>query len=481
MSSIHIGYKKCRDNKLVILEILGENNEERDGVSDKYYAKMRCSKAKVLWIFDMDDDTIQYDEAYGIYNPKFRYEVGQIVEPDHFNPNLNTICGGGIHYFLSSDGAYMYNLNPHSAKYTGQYENRNNTGNLLGRINLIDGKRHGFQEIYYLNGQLKTREEYEHGKLVGSKEKWYDNGQIMEFIHSHGLCEKWYKNGQIKERSNYENGRQTGDVETWYEDGQPRERSIFTDNKKYMVCEKWYPNGQPRERIIFKARTGTSIYMYSNRRGSISWYKDGQIKEINKITEVALIIHHDKIEKEVHHSFESFYQDGTSKIGYRTINGKKHGYHERWHSNGQMEERTLYMRGECIGKTERWDEDGEPIELSIDDIYGCYYGCYNLRTYKKKKRSIFDSLYPSTIIKYNSINSIKYNSIKCNSYSWPNDAMTVEQRRKKELKKEKERKRLQMELGAQYDEDFVPHRKDKKKWVQKGKRSKNHTYMKKHR
>jgi hypothetical protein len=38
------------------------------------------------------------------------YEVGKLVKPDLFNPNLETICTNGIHYFLSLETAMSYDL-----------------------------------------------------------------------------------------------------------------------------------------------------------------------------------------------------------------------------------------------------------------------------------------------------------------------------------------------------------------------------------
>jgi hypothetical protein len=36
------------------------------------------------------------------------YEVGKLVKPDYFNPNLDEICTNGIHYFLTLKAATNY-------------------------------------------------------------------------------------------------------------------------------------------------------------------------------------------------------------------------------------------------------------------------------------------------------------------------------------------------------------------------------------
>ena len=46
-----VRFKKCRGNRVVELEIIGTNNESRK-VHNPEFAKYRCSKARVLKIYD---------------------------------------------------------------------------------------------------------------------------------------------------------------------------------------------------------------------------------------------------------------------------------------------------------------------------------------------------------------------------------------------------------------------------------------------
>ena len=113
MSEDHIGYKKCQNGRIAVLEILGKNNEEREDIVDKRFAKMRCSKARVIRIYDMHDPSIEYEEAFGIYDKSFRYAVGEIVEPKRdFCEDLEKVCKSGIHYFLRKEPAYFWKYKP---------------------------------------------------------------------------------------------------------------------------------------------------------------------------------------------------------------------------------------------------------------------------------------------------------------------------------------------------------------------------------
>ena len=112
-NSRHIGYKKCQGGRIVVLEILGKHNEDRKNIVDKQFAKMRCSKARVIRIYNMHDNSIEYEEAFGIYDTSFKYIVGEVVEPiDEFSEDLDKVCGAGIHYFLTEEPAYHWKYIP---------------------------------------------------------------------------------------------------------------------------------------------------------------------------------------------------------------------------------------------------------------------------------------------------------------------------------------------------------------------------------
>jgi hypothetical protein len=91
------------------------SNESRTSVVNRNLAKFRCNGLLVVTIFDLvfqqtvTSITHKTDILFG--RPVFTdYEVGKLVKPDLFNPNLDTICTNGIHYFLSLETAMSYDL-----------------------------------------------------------------------------------------------------------------------------------------------------------------------------------------------------------------------------------------------------------------------------------------------------------------------------------------------------------------------------------
>lgn len=89
-----IGYKKCREDIIVTLEIpkgaivFSINNE-----------KCRTNKAKVIDI--SDNNKI----AYSIYDNDFKYEIGKEIEAEDFNMQYNRECTTGIHFYRTEEEA----------------------------------------------------------------------------------------------------------------------------------------------------------------------------------------------------------------------------------------------------------------------------------------------------------------------------------------------------------------------------------------
>lgn len=95
-----IGYTKCQNGRICVLEILSDQDENRNDVVDINFARMQCSNAKVLDIYNMYDASIKYDEAHGAHTNGLKYEVGKIVESDL------------IYYYLSQEPAYFWRYMP---------------------------------------------------------------------------------------------------------------------------------------------------------------------------------------------------------------------------------------------------------------------------------------------------------------------------------------------------------------------------------
>ena len=98
----YIGYKKCRQNRIV--ELLITEDAKRSSATSR---KCRASKAKVLSITNIQA-TENYEVAVSSFDFGFIYRVGDIVEVDDFDNDRWDACSTGIHHFLSREEAVNY-------------------------------------------------------------------------------------------------------------------------------------------------------------------------------------------------------------------------------------------------------------------------------------------------------------------------------------------------------------------------------------
>ena len=98
-----IGYKKCRNNLIVELEI--PEDAYRCSATSK---KCRCSKAKVLYITNLDGSESTSNVAVSKYDSSFVYRIGETVEVTDFDQNRWNECSTGIHFFMNREDAVKY-------------------------------------------------------------------------------------------------------------------------------------------------------------------------------------------------------------------------------------------------------------------------------------------------------------------------------------------------------------------------------------
>ena len=98
-----IGYKKCRDGRIVQLEVPEDAKR-----SSAYRRKCRCSKAKVLNIWTWKGEEAEY--AVSFFDTGFIYHKGETIEAEHFDDDRFKECSFGIHFFMTRKEAEAYKL-----------------------------------------------------------------------------------------------------------------------------------------------------------------------------------------------------------------------------------------------------------------------------------------------------------------------------------------------------------------------------------
>ena len=100
---------KIADGCLVILQIPADakTNENRKYVKHKKTAKFRCNKAYVLSIMSLLDGVF-HNSVRSSYRRSFEYKVGEFVEESNYDDDNDAVCTTGIHYYLTSLGAFIH-------------------------------------------------------------------------------------------------------------------------------------------------------------------------------------------------------------------------------------------------------------------------------------------------------------------------------------------------------------------------------------
>ena len=98
-----IGFKKCKDDLIVEIEIL-EDSLRCSATS----RKCRCSKARVISITNIDGTNSNLTTATSKHDANFKYNIGEIVEVNDFDTNRWNECSTGIHFFITREEAVNY-------------------------------------------------------------------------------------------------------------------------------------------------------------------------------------------------------------------------------------------------------------------------------------------------------------------------------------------------------------------------------------
>jgi antitoxin component YwqK of YwqJK toxin-antitoxin module len=139
------------------------------------------------------------------------------------------------------------------------------------------GRRHGLSRSYYDAAQTQAHyaTPFYEGKVHGIQTIWYDNGNMQErteYQHGekHGSWKEWWENGQLKYECSYANDQFNGDYKYWWKDGTQLAEGSYINGKKEGIWTFWYGNGNK-----------STVYTYVNDQWngpSTTWYENG-VKE----------------------------------------------------------------------------------------------------------------------------------------------------------------------------------------------------------
>jgi len=164
-------YSEKNDTILPIVAVLIIPNDVSTNMNREIYggsdcfSKYRAACAYVEDFMDLAENPIPYlREAHSIYLPSkyFVYKKGQFIYPENFNPKVEKICGGGIHFFKTFQAAVGYYILGSNSAYSNK---RVLCPGYILPFDIEKNIPNGKYDIYNDNGHFLYAVEYKKGMI----------------------------------------------------------------------------------------------------------------------------------------------------------------------------------------------------------------------------------------------------------------------------------------------------------------------------
>jgi antitoxin component YwqK of YwqJK toxin-antitoxin module len=427
----------------------------------RYYCRYTASdkpiqgKARII-----DGYTTQYIDATfndGIPHGSWKtYRQNILTEEYNYKKGLlDGVCK--VYY---SDGSVKSVRNYVDGKPHGKFIDYNSKGVVEHETNYRDGKQDGPEISYDSDGKVRSQTIYSDGKPTGAQVQTFSDYLLAANYDANGNLDGDYSeiflNGNVKIKGKYVHGKKEGVWETGRKDGKKitteeyeagdkvKETTYYTDNTVEMVRElkNGKKNGWERK--------------YNFGDGSLKselFYKDGELSSFagtDGTNPPGLIKQTKQITSSLASYIQTFYQsngryegeyteqylDGNAmKTKGQYVDGKKEGTWVYETKEGKKEREENYVAGKLNGLTIKYD-DGvirESVEYRNDSPNGEFKqydsdGKLILKgSYENGKRhGAFEEYYPSGKLKVkNAYNRGSYDGVRQEFYT--NGQMRMEE------------------------------------------------------
>lgn len=193
----------------------------------------------------------------------------------------------------------------------------------------VEGEPYTGTVVYRKGETVLLRMEFEDGYPNGVREEFHENGERKARLSLYWDAEE--------QKAEFD-----GTGEAWNEDGQLIRR-IVADEGVEELKESWCDNGNDLGREEFED---------GKRRLEKAWDCE---------TEKLVTENHFNAEGKAHGEHKTWASDGTLLSHKRYENGELHGLSETWHAGGQKHERGEYRAGKPVGQHDTWNEAGDLV------------------------------------------------------------------------------------------------------------------------
>ena len=313
-----------------------DKDQKKHGVWKEFY-----DNEKVRW-----EGKFKHGELDGIvreYNKKGGLKTMNMFTEGEINKDAKEVKFFELSKEIRSDGSYLIGGYADKIKQ-GIFREYDSTGVLINSYKyknnfktaegILDstGLEHGEWNYLNIDGSIKAKGTFNHGKRVGSWLYYYFNGELEQkglYVNGlpHGEWTWWYSNKQLRRQENFRNGREDGESIEYDSIGNLMTKGYFIGGVREGI---WFYNiNDHKEEGEYRDGLKHGIWIYT--------YKDGQI------------------------NFKGAY-----------INGLPMDKHKFYYPNGQLKWEGKYDNGEKEGEWIKFNEEGTII-LTIQYKRGVEY------------------------------------------------------------------------------------------------------------
>ena len=158
----------------------------------------------------------------------------------------------------------------------GYWEYFHENGALKSKGNYEDGKLEGLWGFYNENGVIRERVTYKNNLRHGTHETFHDSGESLwkrNFKNGelHGSWKTYFKNGRLGIVSNWENGTELNQTKfTYYENGQLKGRAEFKGDDFNGLRDEFHENGQLKQTGNYQDGKPTGLWKLFDEEGNLT-------------------------------------------------------------------------------------------------------------------------------------------------------------------------------------------------------------------
>lgn len=249
---------------------------------------------------------------------------------------------------------------------------------------------HGVSVRFRENGEIERVGYYDEGLLHGPLKVFFSEGRTQHITYykagvPHGKIISYYENGELLAEGNYVEGKLEGDYARYYETGEREALFRYANGVLDGKAIEWYESGKERANRLYKegslhserSQPAVLIYTEDHSHQEIQDFKDGKPHgnhvKYHTNGRKSYVAHYE--EGLIHGKEQLFDAEGNSIGEGEYVQGKKVGKHWKKHENGTTAFLALFDKKGALKEAVReFAENGQKIAEYSLDIEGKLHG-----------------------------------------------------------------------------------------------------------